>query len=375
VSKKESEKPPALATRPPGYAEWLAELKARVHVAQQRAALAVNRELLQLYWEIGRDILERQAREGWGKGIVEQISADLRAAFPETRGFSRANLMYMRAFAEAWPDPAIVQQAVGQLPWGHNLVLLTKLKATDARVAHAEAALAHGWSRNVLAIHIENRTLERQGKALTNFERASPSPSPISLGRLSRTRTVSTSSASGRKRTNAKSKPRSSSTLPASFSSSARASHTSGARCCSPSVETNSSSIVGMTGSGKSGLVMVLVEEALRAGVPVLIFDVKGDLPNLLLSFPDFSADQLLPWVAASMTPDETRPADEVARVLAQERREGLAGWKIEEADLQAFNEKTELRVITPGGSAGEPLLSKSFEWSLMLHFSEIGAL
>jgi hypothetical protein len=114
--------------------------------------------------------------------------------------------------------------------------------------------------------------------------------------------------------------------------------------------------ILGMTGSGKSGLVMVLVEEALRAGVPVLIFDVKGDLPNLLLSFPDFSADHFLPWAAASMTPEETRPADEVARVLADERRQGLKGWKIEEADLQAFHSKTELRVITPGGSAGEPL-------------------
>lgn len=177
MSKKQSEKPPALATRPPGYAEWLAELKARVHAAQQRAGLAVNRELLQLYWHIGRDILERQARQGWGSRILDQVSADLRAAFPEMKGFSRSNLKYMRAFAEAWPDPAAIgQQPVGQLPWAHNLVLLTKLKATEARLAHAEAALAHGWSRNVLAIHIENRTLERQGKALTNFEQHLPKP-------------------------------------------------------------------------------------------------------------------------------------------------------------------------------------------------------
>jgi hypothetical protein len=114
--------------------------------------------------------------------------------------------------------------------------------------------------------------------------------------------------------------------------------------------------ILGMTGSGKSGLVMVLVEEALRSGVPVLVFDVKGDLPNLLLSFPDFSPDHFEPWVGASMAPEETRPAADVARALAQERRQGLGGWKIEEADLREFREKTELRVITPGGSAGEPL-------------------
>jgi hypothetical protein len=100
VTKSADQTPAALTKRPPGYAEWLAELKATVHAAQQRAALSVNRELLELYWQIGRDILDRQSREGWGKRIVEQFSADLRAAFPEAKGFSRANLMYMRAFAE-----------------------------------------------------------------------------------------------------------------------------------------------------------------------------------------------------------------------------------------------------------------------------------
>lgn len=84
----------------------------RLHAAQQRAALAVNRELVTSYWQLGRDILDRQARAGWGAGIVDCVSADLRAAFPAMRGFSRANLMYMRAFAEAWPDVgAIVQPA------------------------------------------------------------------------------------------------------------------------------------------------------------------------------------------------------------------------------------------------------------------------
>jgi len=129
--------PAALTKRPPGYAEWLTDLKSRIHAAQQRAALAVNRELLQLYWQLGRDILERQEQAGWGAGIVDQVAADLRAAFPEMKGFSRSNLKYMRAFAEAWPDQgSIGQQPVGQLPWGHNLVLLTKLKTPEARLAH-----------------------------------------------------------------------------------------------------------------------------------------------------------------------------------------------------------------------------------------------
>src|SRR5262249_30530612 len=92
------------------------------------------------------------------------------------KGFSRTNLLYMRAFAEAWPEPSIVQQPVGQLPWGHNLVLLTKLKTAEARLAYAQRAVDHGWSRNVLALHIEQHTLEREGKALTNFEHRLPTP-------------------------------------------------------------------------------------------------------------------------------------------------------------------------------------------------------
>jgi len=102
----------------PDYAAWLTELKTRIHSAQQRAALAVNRELVLLYWQIGQDILQRQSREGWGAKVIDRLAQDLRNAFPEMKGFSRANLMYMRSFAEAWPEPQIVQQAVGQLPWG-----------------------------------------------------------------------------------------------------------------------------------------------------------------------------------------------------------------------------------------------------------------
>ncbi len=172
----DNDTPVTLTTAPSGYADWLAELKARIHTAQQRATLAVNRELVLLYWQIGRDILERQAQQGWGAKVIERLAHDLRTAFPDMKGFSRANLMYMRAFAEAWPDEAIVQQAVGQLPWGHNLVLLTKLKDPQVRMAYAQRAIQHGWSRNVLNIHIETRLLEREGKAVTNFEKRLPAP-------------------------------------------------------------------------------------------------------------------------------------------------------------------------------------------------------
>lgn len=168
--------PVSLIDTPIGYNDWLTELKTRIHSAQQRAALSVNRELILLYWQIGRDILERQAQQGWGAKVIERLAHDLRTTFPDMKGFSRANLMYMRAFAEAWPDAAIVQQLVGQLPWGHNLVLLSKLKEVGSRKRYAERAIEYGWSRNVLNIHIETRLLEREGNAVTNFEANLPKP-------------------------------------------------------------------------------------------------------------------------------------------------------------------------------------------------------
>ena len=161
---------------PAGYADWLLELKTRIHTAQQRAALAVNRELVLLYWQIGRDILARQASQGWGAKVIERLAHDLRTAFPEMKGFSRANLMYMRAFAEVWPDAEIVQQAVGQLPWGHNLVLLSKLKSHAQRQWYAAKTIEHNWSRNVLVMQIETGLLERSGSAVTNFEARLPKP-------------------------------------------------------------------------------------------------------------------------------------------------------------------------------------------------------
>lgn len=170
-----SDVPVALTPVPKGYSAWITDVKARVRAAQLRASLAVNHELVALYWSIGRDLLERRARSKWGDGVLVRASADLRAEFPHMDGFSKSNLKYMRQFAEAWPDlAAIGQQAVGQLPWGQNLVLLTKLKTRSERLAYAAATLEHGWSRAMLTLHIEQETVERTGKALTNFERTLP---------------------------------------------------------------------------------------------------------------------------------------------------------------------------------------------------------
>ena len=168
--------PAGLIPQPVGYADWLADLKVRIHSAQQRATLAVNRELVLLYWQIGRDILARQTEQGWGTKVIDRLAQDLRAAFPDMKGFSPRNLKYMRAFADAWPDGEFVQQAVARLPWGHNLVLLDKLPGPGTRAWYAAKALEQNWSRNVLAIQIEARLLERSGTAATNFPATLPAP-------------------------------------------------------------------------------------------------------------------------------------------------------------------------------------------------------
>jgi predicted nuclease of restriction endonuclease-like (RecB) superfamily len=169
-------KPRKVAVVPAGYADWLAQIKARVTVARQRAVLAANTDLMQLYWQIGRDILDRQASQGWGAKVIERLAKDLRDAFPEMKGFSRANLMYMRAFAEAWSEAEIVQQSVGQLPWGHNVLLLTRLKDPALRLRYADQASREGWSRTTLELQVRNRLHERQGQAVTNFEARMPAP-------------------------------------------------------------------------------------------------------------------------------------------------------------------------------------------------------
>lgn len=159
---------------PDGYTEWLGDLMDRIRTTRQRAALAVNAELVQLYWHIGSEILNRQTAQGWGAKVIDQIAHDLRTAFPDMKGLSARNLRYMRAFAVPWPEPAIVQQLVAQFPWGHNVILLNRFNTADDRIAYAQAAIKHGWSRSVLSMHIEARTLERSGRAISNFERTLP---------------------------------------------------------------------------------------------------------------------------------------------------------------------------------------------------------
>ncbi|MCG5076905.1 PDDEXK nuclease domain-containing protein [Paraburkholderia tagetis] len=158
------------------YRRWLSELKQRVERARQRAAASANRELIQLYWQIGSDILQRQQQQGWGAAVVDQLARDLKSAFPDMRGFSPRNLKYMRALAQAWPDPEFVQQPAAQIPWFHLCTLLDKVKGTAHRDWYAAKVLEHGWSRSVLVMQIETAAHARAGNAVTNFAERLPPP-------------------------------------------------------------------------------------------------------------------------------------------------------------------------------------------------------
>ncbi len=180
---------------PPGYAELLVELKTRVRSAQLKAAISVNSEMIQLYWDIGRAIVERQETARWGSKVIDQIGEDLQGEFPGISGFSRQNIYRMRAFYLSYSDrTAIVAQPVRQLeaaappvsileiPWGHNVTLFQSVKENEARLWYAKAAKEHGWSRAVLVHQIETDLYRQKGKAVSNFAKALP-PATSDLAR------------------------------------------------------------------------------------------------------------------------------------------------------------------------------------------------
>jgi predicted nuclease of restriction endonuclease-like (RecB) superfamily len=156
-----------------GYVEALALAKKAIQSARTRAVLAVNSELLGLYWNLGRLILDRQAVEGPRSQVARRLSRDLRAAFPEMKGLSEGNLDYMRRFAAAWPGLSSLQ-LVGKMPWGHNQLLLDRLDTRDLREWYAGQAIEFGWSRAVLENQIMSGLHDRVGRAPSNFERSLP---------------------------------------------------------------------------------------------------------------------------------------------------------------------------------------------------------
>jgi predicted nuclease of restriction endonuclease-like (RecB) superfamily len=162
---------------PSDYEVFLQSIKMRVQQAQFQALVAVNKELILLYWHIGNGIWERQKQYGWGGKVIQQLSNDLRREFPSMKGFSSRNLQYMRTFAEAYPDETqFAQQPVAQIPWGHHCIILDKVRDIEQRLWYIQQTVKNGWSRNILAHQIDAHLHLRQGKALTNFPQTLPSP-------------------------------------------------------------------------------------------------------------------------------------------------------------------------------------------------------
>ncbi len=156
------------------YISLLEELKNKIKISQNRAILSINKELIFLYYEIGKIILKNQSQKGWGSKIIENLAEDLRKEFPNMKGLSLRNLRYMRLFAESYPAE-IVQQSVAQLSWGHNIALLDKV-SFDKREWYAKKAIENGWSRNVMIHQIESNLYERmllEGKT-HNFSQTLP---------------------------------------------------------------------------------------------------------------------------------------------------------------------------------------------------------
>lgn len=161
---------------PPDYVQWLQSLKEQIRTARIKASLAVNSELIRLYWRIGTEILGRKSTQGWGTKVNDQLAKDLRAEFPDMKGLSPRNLVYMQTFANAWSGDEVTQQAIAQLPWGHHCTLLDKLKDRPVREWYIKKTTEHGWSRSILEMQIESQAHRRFGAAQTNFERTLPAP-------------------------------------------------------------------------------------------------------------------------------------------------------------------------------------------------------
>jgi len=183
------------------YSKWLKEIKERIYTTRIKITLSANSELIDLYWYLGSQIVEKQKTASWGSSFIDQFSKDLKDAFPEIKGFSPKNLRYCRAFFSFYNTPEIWQQAVaklkadqnllwkqtvakigdnsidqiiprlaGQIPWGHNIHIFTKAKSFDEAFFYISETIENGWSRDVLALQVKSDLFKRQGKAITNFK-------------------------------------------------------------------------------------------------------------------------------------------------------------------------------------------------------------
>ncbi len=157
------------------YKEWLVALKVEIGTAQTTAVIAVNQELLKLYWNLGKQIVQKQQSSGWGSDFLRRLSSDLQHSFPEMKGFSRTNLAYIRQWYVYWSAmDEKIPQLVGQIPWGHNRLIISKFEDKQAALFYVEKTIENGWSRAVLAHQIELQLHLRTSRSINNFELTLP---------------------------------------------------------------------------------------------------------------------------------------------------------------------------------------------------------
>jgi predicted nuclease of restriction endonuclease-like (RecB) superfamily len=159
---------------PETYHQILADIKIEIRQARLRAVFSANAHMLALYWQIGKIIKVQQELANWGDKVTERLGLDLKKEFPDMKGFSRRNLNYMRQFASVHADFTIVQRPVAQLPWGHHVVLLDKVKGEQQRNFYMQKAIENGWSRDILSLQIKSGLYTRQGGSITNFTATLP---------------------------------------------------------------------------------------------------------------------------------------------------------------------------------------------------------
>jgi predicted nuclease of restriction endonuclease-like (RecB) superfamily len=152
------------------YRQWVTQLKAKIGAAQIKAAVTVNRQLLELYWELGREIYEKQQTANWGETLIDQLASDLSAAFPGVKGFSRANLFFIRKWYLFFRESELVSQLVRLIPWGHNRLIITRCKHVSEALFYVRATIDNNWSRAMLTVQIESQLYKRSGKAINNFD-------------------------------------------------------------------------------------------------------------------------------------------------------------------------------------------------------------
>jgi predicted nuclease of restriction endonuclease-like (RecB) superfamily len=139
-------------------------------------AVTVNRQLLELYWDLGREICEKQKKAEWGDGLIDQLAKDLSAAFPGMKGFSRRNLLYIRQWYVFYDGSGIVQQVAAQIPWWHNVVIITKCANVREALFYVQKTKENNWSRSMLVAQMESKLYERSGKIINNFDKTLSAP-------------------------------------------------------------------------------------------------------------------------------------------------------------------------------------------------------